>query len=424
VSKFFKALEKLEQENEARESGSVETTTVATAAPSAAVEAPPEPVHYTPRVPPRPERPAPRVPTPERTPSRLEPRAEPARVEPRREPRREPRVEPTVESHVEPSVEASVEAGVEPSVETPAPPMIEPVVETSAATAVDERPEPVTATATAPPAHAMTYGAPVTREASAPRTQRQAFVTDVEPRDVAEPGELDDHLVSVLEPTSFAAEQYRAARLAIETFGRERGTRIVGVSSPGRGDGKTITAINLAGALAQAPDARVLLVDADLRHPGTAKYLGLPSGRGLSTYLLDARTTVDEIVERPAGLTFAVIPAGPVSSMPYELLKSPRLASLLAALRERFDYVVVDTPSVLPFPDVGILRDAVDGFVMIVRANRTTRELLRESLNTIGRPRTLGLIYNDDDRSAISLSGDEGEESGWKRYFAIGGARG
>jgi capsular exopolysaccharide synthesis family protein len=230
--------------------------------------------------------------------------------------------------------------------------------------------------------------------------------------------------VSVLEPTSFAAEQYRAARLAIETFRRERGTRIVGVSSPGRGEGKTVTAINLAGALAQAPDARVVLLDADLRHPGTAKYLGLPAGSGLSTYLLDTRTGVDEIVERPAGLTFAVIPAGPVSSMPYELLKSPRLASLLAALRERFDYVVVDTPSVLPFPDVGILRDAVDGFVMVVRANRTTRELLRDSLNTVGRPRTLGLIYNDDDRSAISLGGDEAEESGWKRYLSIGGVRG
>src|SRR6185369_5052429 len=180
----------------------------------------------------------------------------------------------------------------------------------------------------------------------------------------------------------------------------------------------------LAGALAQASDARVVLLDADLRHPGTAKYLGLPAGRGLSTYLLDNRTTADGIIERPAGLAFAVIPAGPVSSMPYELLKSPRLASLLAELRERFDYVVVDTPSVLPFPDVGILRDAVDGFVMIVRSNRTTRELLRDRLNTIGRPRTLGLIYNDDDRSAISVSGDEVEESRWTRYLAIGGVRG
>lgn len=383
MSKFFKALEKVDQENEARERGSAEVTAGLALAPAAEVETAPEPVHPTPRVAPRPERVPPRPPAPAEmlTAPPVEPRVEP-RPEPRVEPRPEPRPEPRVERRVSP--------------------IIAPVSE--------------------PPA--VTYGAPVVREISATRAHSQAFVADVDTAAVAEPGELDDHLVSVLEPTSFAAEQYRAARLAIETFRRERGTRIVGVSSPGRGDGKTITAINLAGALAQASDARVVLLDADLRHPGTARYLGLPPGRGLSTYLLDTRTSVDDIVERPAGLTFAVIPAGPVSSMPYELLKSPRLASLLAALRDRFDYVVVDTPSVLPFPDVGILRDAVDGFVMIVRANRTTRDLLRDSLNTIGRPRTLGLIYNDDDRSAISLSGDEREESGWKRYLAIGGARG
>jgi capsular exopolysaccharide synthesis family protein len=388
VSKFFKALEKVEQENEARDRGSIETTTVVAAAPAAELETAPEPVRPAPRVVRRVDRVASRGETHVETP--------PApRVVPRAEPRPQPRVE-----RAEPPVEPRPEPRVE------------------------RRPEPVITPMTEPSAPAVKYGAPVVRDVSTTRAHSQAFVVDVGPADGVEPGELDDHLVSVLEPTSFAAEQYRAARLAIETFRRERGTQIVGVSSPGRGDGKTITAINLAGALAQASDARVVLLDADLRHPGTAKYLGLPAGRGLSTYLLDNRTTLDDIVERPAGLTFAVIPAGPVSSMPYELLKSPRLASLLAALRDRFDYVMVDTPSVLPFPDVGILRDAVDGFVMIVRANRTTRELLRDSLNTIGRPRTLGLIYNDDDRSAISVSGDEGEEGGWKRYLAIGGMRG
>jgi capsular exopolysaccharide synthesis family protein len=321
-------------------------------------------------------------------------------VEPRMEPRVEPRVEPYVEPRVEPPHEPRVIPRVERRIERVPEPQLEPVE-------------------AAPP---TTYGAPVTRDAVTTRAHHRAFVADVAPTDVAEPGELDDHLVSVLEPTSFAAEQYRAARLAIETFRRERGTKIVAVSSPGRGDGKTITAVNLAGALAQASDARVVLVDADLRHPGTAKSLGLPGGRGLSTFLLDTRTTVDDIVERPAGLTFAVIPAGPVSSMPYELLKSPRLASLLASLRERFDFVVVDTPPVLPYPDVGILRDAVDGFVMIVRANRTTRELLRDSLNAVGRPRTLGLIYNDDDRSSISVAGEEQDEGGWRRYLSIGGS--
>ena len=444
MSKFFKALEKLEQENEARDRGEVDTTAVATAASAAEVEAPPDPRHHAPRVPPRPERPE-RTERPERPASRVAspiptvPRAEPI-VEPRPQPRAEPIVEPPPRPRVEPIVESRpqprVEPRAEPIVEPPPRPRAEPIVESRpqprveppAGPRVERRPEPVVPPVASPapvtaPAQPVTYGAPVVREPSAPRKHSRAFTVETDAGDVAEPGELDDHLVSVLEPTSFAAEQYRAARLAIETFRRERGTRIVGVSSPGRGDGKTITAVNLAGALAQAPDARVVLLDADLRHPGAARYLGLSAARGLSTYLLDTRTTVDDIVERPDGLTFAVIPAGPVSSMPYELLKSPRLASLLAALRDRFDYVVVDTPSVLPYPDVGILRDAVDGFVMVVRANRTTREMLRDSLNAVGRPRTLGLIYNDDDRSAISVAGDEAEESRWKRYLAIGGTR-
>ena len=100
--------------------------------------------------------------------------------------------------------------------------------------------------------------------------------------------------MSVLEPTSLAAEPYRSVRLALENFRRERGTRLVAVSSPGRGDGRTMTAINVAGALAQAPDARVALVEADLRHPSMAEALGLRGGHGLSTYLLDHTLLIEQ----------------------------------------------------------------------------------------------------------------------------------
>ena len=246
----------------------------------------------------------------------------------------------------------------------------------------------------------------------------------MEPDGDAEPGQVDDHLVSVLEPTSLAAEQYRAVRLAIETFRHERGTRTVAITSPGRGDGRTITAINLAGALAQAPDARVVLVEADLRHPAVARALGMPPGRGLSSYLLDASMAPEVVVTRPANVAFAVVTAGAASSMPYELLKSPRLAALLAALRERFDYVVLDTPPALPYPDVGILRDLVDGFVVVVRANRTPREMLRDCTSVIGRQRGLGLIFNDDERQTIPSFSDE-REPGWRRLVPrpLGSAR-
>lgn len=274
-----------------------------------------------------------------------------------------------------------------------------------------------------PAAPAPTYGAPIAREAGAP-FGRKGFAWQMEPDGDAEPGQVDDHLVSVLEPTSLAAEQYRAVRLAIETFRHERGTRTVAITSPGRGDGRTITAINLAGALAQAPDARVVLVEADLRHPAVARALGMPPGRGLSSYLLDASMAPEVVVSRPAHVAFAVVTAGAASSMPYELLKSPRLAALLAALRERFDYVVLDTPPALPYPDVGILRDLVDGVVVVVRANRTPREMLRDCTNVIGRQRGLGLIFNDDERQTVPSFSDE-REPGWRRLVPrpLGSAR-
>jgi len=99
--------------------------------------------------------------------------------------------------------------------------------------------------------------------------------------------------------------------------------------------------------------------------------------------------------------------------MPYELLKSPRMAALLAALRDRFDYVVLDTPPALPYPDVGIVRNLIDGFVVVVRANRTPREMLRDCMNMIGRDRGLGLIFNDDEHSTLTTVEEDG--SWWRR---------
>src|ERR1044072_1181514 len=88
---------------------------------------------------------------------------------------------------------------------------------------------------------------------------------------------VDDHLVSLVAPAPFEAEQYRALRHTIEQLHKSRDLSIVAVSSPGVGDGKSTTAVNLAGALAQAQDARVLLVDADLRRPSLSKLLALGS---------------------------------------------------------------------------------------------------------------------------------------------------
>src|SRR5262245_13407327 len=94
---------------------------------------------------------------------------------------------------------------------------------------------------------------------------------------------IDKHLVSLNAPSSYAAEQYQGLRLTVERLQRASDARIIAVSSPGAGDGKTITSINLAAALARGDDVRVLLIDADLRRPTVAQRLGLDvSGGGLA----------------------------------------------------------------------------------------------------------------------------------------------
>jgi capsular exopolysaccharide synthesis family protein len=202
----------------------------------------------------------------------------------------------------------------------------------------------------------------------------------------------------VLQPTSVAAEQYRAIRLYLETLRRERDLGLVAITSARRGDGKTLSAINLAGTLAQATNTRVVLVEAELRRPAVARYLGLSNAKGLSTYLLGDVPDVESLLERPVGVGFTVLLAGPPVAMPYELLKSPRLRDLFAELRRRFDHVILDTPPVLPVPDVGILRDLVDGFLVVVRAQRTPRETVQEALGALGPEQALGVIFNDDER--------------------------
>jgi len=218
------------------------------------------------------------------------------------------------------------------------------------------------------------------------------------PRGVA--NGLDEHLVSLLAPTSFEAEQYRALRHLIEQRGKSTALSVVAVSSPGVADGKTTTAINLAGALAQAPDARVLLIDADLRGAAVAARLGWDArvGPGLADAILDASLTLETAAHACPHLNLSVLPAGRRPSATYEVLKSPRVGELLAEARKRYDYVILDTPPLVLVPDCRVIEKWVDGFLIVVTAHRTGRKFLGEALNLAERTKVVGLVFNGDDR--------------------------
>ena len=211
---------------------------------------------------------------------------------------------------------------------------------------------------------------------------------------------LDEHLVSLLEPASFEAEQYRALRHVVEQLRKSADLAIVAVSSPDAEDGKTTTAINLAGALAQSPDARVLLVDADLRGAALAGKLGLDDrdAVGLVDAVLHPTVALDAVTRKLPHLNLAVVPAGRRTSTPYEILKSARVGELLADARKRYDYVVCDTPPLVSVPDCRVIGKWVDGFLIVVTAHRTTRKLLDEALHVTDPAKVVGLVFNADDR--------------------------
>lgn len=209
-----------------------------------------------------------------------------------------------------------------------------------------------------------------------------------------------DQLVSLVAPASMEADQYRGLRHTVERMRREAGLQMLAITSPGAGDGKTVTTLNLAGALGQSRNTRVLVIDADLHRPSVAEYLGFddPRGPGLADVLADEKRSLAETVRRLEGQNLTVLPAGVCETGVYELLNSPRLEKALHEARSAFDYVLVDTPPLVPLPDCRLIGEWVDGFLVVVTAHRTPRKALADALNLLDRNKVLGLVFNGDDR--------------------------
>jgi len=233
------------------------------------------------------------------------------------------------------------------------------------------------------------------------------------------PDAVDEHLVSLLDPTSFEADQYRTLRHVLEW--KHTTKKVVAVTSALAGDGKTTTALNLAGALAHAPGVRVLVCDLDMRTPSVGKRLGLVAqSPGLVDLVLDADLTLGDVVRRHPRFPLAVLPAGRPLTVSYELLQSSRLAGLLQETRQLYDYVVVDTPPMVPVPDAGLIADRVDGYLLVVAANRTPRKLVEDALNLMDPTKLIGIVFNGDDRP---LSGYYGYYSSYYGYGRRPGQR-
>lgn len=202
-------------------------------------------------------------------------------------------------------------------------------------------------------------------------------------------------LVTLNEAGSVAAESFRLLRTNVGLLRGRLGADDIVITSPSSGEGKSITAANLAIALAQGGVSTVL-VDADMRAPVQHAQFGIQRTPGLSECLL-ADGLVDGTL-RPTPLdALVVLPAGRRPPNPAELLDSPAIDRLLAALRDRFDAVVLDAPPILSATDSALLAPRTDGVILVVRAGKSEKDAIAAAIERVRQVggNLLGMVVND-----------------------------
>lgn len=204
-----------------------------------------------------------------------------------------------------------------------------------------------------------------------------------------------DKLLASLAPFSPASEAYRMIRSSIRFVSEENPCRTILVTSGTFGEGKSLTVANLGLAMAQAGN-RTLIVDADLRRPVQHKIFGVPNDKGLTELLRAQELAFEEYLCQIDTECLWLLPSGAVPVNPSELLSSNYTRSLLAALAEHADIVILDCPPVLSAADTALLASLVDGVVVVVEAGRTERQALKRTISILQQAdaNLLGAVLN------------------------------
>jgi capsular exopolysaccharide synthesis family protein len=189
-----------------------------------------------------------------------------------------------------------------------------------------------------------------------------------------------------------ANEQYRIVRTRLLHHSKQ--PRMIVVSSAGAGDGKTITSVNLAGALSLKTESKVLLMDADFRRSAIHTQLGLPKEPGLAEVLRGACTLEEALVQTEQLPNLCVLLSGESKGNPAELLDSSPWPALCTRLRQVFRYVILDSPPIASVADYDLIQAVCDGVIMVLRPDRTNRKQCKAALQLIPEDKLIGAVLN------------------------------
>ena len=260
-----------------------------------------------------------------------------------------------------------------------------------------------------------------------PRPTRHTRVPAIEQaQNASTPPARKANVVSLLNGQRVHAEAYRSLRTSLLFCNPANPPRSILVTSSEPGEGKTSTTVNLALSLPQL-GSRIICIDADLRNPRCHRLLGIPEAAGLTEVLRGQAKLSDVILEYPLStghvrlacdsdgsqLALHVLQSGMPPANPAELLASRRMREVLRELGQLYDTVLIDSPPIFPVTDAAILATVVDGVVLVVRGERTDRQVVREALDRLRfvNATVVGVVLNGVDPAG-------GYYTQYRHYFA------
>ena len=205
--------------------------------------------------------------------------------------------------------------------------------------------------------------------------------------------EVNKRRITMLQPESFASEQFRTLRGRIDSLATQQLIKTVAVVSANPDEGKSTASINLAIVTSMSVGRKVLLVDCDLRRPKIHSSLGLEPVVGLGE-VLTGKASVEDAIMRADGISLDVLPVRSRPSNPSELLASDAMKETIEKISGLYDQVIFDTPACLGLPDAKTITELSDGIVLVVRAATTPKQDIETVLEILDQRRVLGLLLN------------------------------
>jgi capsular exopolysaccharide synthesis family protein len=244
---------------------------------------------------------------------------------------------------------------------------------------------------------------PAQTELPAEQAAVTPIVEDIFPEEIADNGDSKFDLAestyqirNILNPHTVVGEQFRLLRTRLDLMQKQSGIKTMLVTSTLPQEGKTFTSCGMAGVFAHEEGKRVVVIDADMRKPGTGRDFGFNGNSNLAgmSQVLRGEMEFHNALLGCVDPEFFFLPAGPIPSNPSELLSLPSLEQALRTAAENFDWVIIDSPPVLSLSDATLLALLCDVVLLVVRANSTPYKLIIDAVQRIGKQKICGVVIN------------------------------